>query len=113
MPRAKGGVCFVVVLTQSLLFLLLLRAATVAGFVKPSIPPMTPPATSAAAAKVADTGDTAPLLPPSICQASFPLRPGTLPMPAIGLGTFQLKEEAGYKAVKEALEVRVPPKQKP
>jgi len=27
-------------------------------------------------------------------------------MPAIGLGTFQVKEEAGYKAVKAAIKVR-------
>lgn len=31
---------------------------------------------------------------------------GTLPMPAVGLGTFQVKEEAGYEAVKAAIKVR-------
>jgi hypothetical protein len=44
---------------------------------------------------------------PSSCQASYPLGPeGTLPMPAVGLGTFQVKEEAGYEAVKAAIKVR-------
>lgn len=42
--------------------------------------------------------------PPPTCQASFSLGPeGMLPMPAVGLGTFQVKEEAGYEAVKAAI----------
>lgn len=45
--------------------------------------------------------------PPPTCQASFSLGPeGMLPMPAVGLGTFQVKEEAGYEAVKAAINVR-------
>jgi len=47
-----------------------------------------------------------PPAPPS-CQASYPLGPeGTLPMPAVGLGTFQVKEETGYEAVKAAIKVK-------
>lgn len=39
-------------------------------------------------------------------QLCFPLEGGVRPMPAVGLGTFQVKGEAAYDAVAEALRVR-------
>lgn len=40
-------------------------------------------------------------------QATYSLGPDSpLPMPAVGLGTFQVKEQAGYEAVKAAIKVR-------
>lgn len=62
--------------------------------------------TSSTTSLSAKNGAAAAAPPPSSCQASYPLGPeGTLPMPAVGLGTFQVKEEAGYEAVKAAIKV--------
>lgn len=58
-------------------------------------------------AKSNNAAATAGTTPQPTCQASFSLGPeGTLLMPAVGLGTFQVKEKAGYEAVKAAINVR-------